>query len=375
MRLFGRLFSALMLDRGPGEAESEAVGAAPGGPAVSILQEALDTMERLLREEPSSVSASAAAVQRDREALLEAEREANRTALRQEILDLHEQLGTGLDREALDRLRTALVAHAAPCSFAAGATVAERIERQVLRHLYTRSGERAWDRLRQLMDRSGMAWPVSPELALGRTQEEHRKAEEQACADARLAFVLSPAPASADLMEGWVAVWSHYYPPHGSPLWRETALAGVGSALRAVHFLAVVEAWLWRSPALEERVRRLLEERIEAVRTLVAKPCPSLAEATHVAGSVDRLLGVDIPRTVWEEVADGLSWDDAVPGGLALSTLSDRPGSRDPVCGMTLQAHQVAERCEWREGVLYFCSASCRAAFQAEPSRFGAGVR
>lgn len=371
MSLFGRLFDGLLAER-PGRETETARAASPGGRAAPALQEALDAMERLLRKESGTGAAGLATARSDREALLEAEREANRNALRQDILEQHGRLRTGLDGPALDRLRRALVAHAAPPS--GGASVAERIDRQVLRHLYARSGERAWERLQQLMGRAGAAWPVSPELALGRTPEEHRRVVEQSVTDARLAFLLSPAEATADLMSGWVAVWSHYYPPRGSPLWCETALSGVGGALRAVHFLAVLEAWLWRSPRLEERVRELLEEPLEAIRTLVAHPGP-VAEAARVAESVNRLLVEEIPRAVWDEVANGLEWEDGVSGGLAVSTLSGRPGATDPVCGMTLQAEQVADRQEWRGRVVYFCSASCRAAFQAEPERFAAGAR
>lgn len=373
MSLLGRLFPGLLGGRGSDPPELRGAEP-PGGPAAPALQAALEAIGPFLRE-PGSGPTSPSAARADREAALEADREANRSALRREILDLHARLGTGLEAEGLGRLRRALAAHAAPASLPAGASVSERIDWQVLRHLYHRAGERAWDRLQELRDRSGVAWPTPPDLALGRTEDEHRSAVEQSLADARLAFLLCPARATADQMEGWVAVWSHYYPPPGSPLWRETALAGVGGALRAVQFLAVLEAWLWRSPALEERVRLLLEERVRIVLALVAQPRPSAAEAARVAGSVDRLLGADLPAAVWEEVADRLSWDDALPGGLALSTLSGRPGARDPVCGMTLQEERVADRCEWRGQVLYFCSASCRAAFQAEPARFGTGVR
>lgn len=374
MSLFGRLFDGLLAER-PGRETETSRAAPPGGRAGPALQEALDTMEHLLRKESGTGAAGEAAARADREALLEAEREANRNALCQDILEFHGRLRTGLDGPALDRLRRALVAHAAPAGASVGASVVERIDRQVLRHLYARAGERAWERLQQLMGRAETAWPAPPELALGRTPEEHRSVVEQSLTDARLAFLLSPAEATADLMSGWVAVWSHYYPPRGSPLWCDTALAGVGGALRAVHFLAVVEAWLWRSPRLEERVRGLLEDPLEAIRTLVAHPDPSVAEGARVAESVNRLLAEEIPRAVWDEVAGNLEWDDGVPGGLAVSTLSGHPGVTDPVCGMTLQAEQVADRSEWRGRVRYFCSASCRAAFLAEPERFAAEAR
>lgn len=171
-----------------------------------------------------------------------------------------------------------------------------------------------------------------------------------------------------------MAVWSSYYPSLGSALWREAALRGVGGALRAAHFLAALESWLWRAPELEERVRLLLQDQMEAVRGVALRPLPSLADAVRVADGVSRLCREVIPAAVWEQVGGPLQWDDSLPGGLAVSTLSGAPGPVDPVCGMELTPDRVADRLTREGRTWFFCAPSCRAAFEADPSLYSEGA-
>jgi Cu+-exporting ATPase len=42
----------------------------------------------------------------------------------------------------------------------------------------------------------------------------------------------------------------------------------------------------------------------------------------------------------------------------------------DPVCGMTVSV-EAAERVEHEGTIVVFCSAHCRARFEAEPERYG----
>jgi hypothetical protein len=53
--------------------------------------------------------------------------------------------------------------------------------------------------------------------------------------------------------------------------------------------------------------------------------------------------------------------------------LTLRRGARDPVCGMTVDRDKTAFRSEHAGRTVYFCSAGCKARFDAEPERYGEG--
>jgi YHS domain-containing protein len=55
--------------------------------------------------------------------------------------------------------------------------------------------------------------------------------------------------------------------------------------------------------------------------------------------------------------------------GAALIWLTVRRGATDPVCGMTVDRHATQHRTRFRDRTVYFCSAGCREAFEAEPAR------
>ena len=52
---------------------------------------------------------------------------------------------------------------------------------------------------------------------------------------------------------------------------------------------------------------------------------------------------------------------------------SQRSETVDPVCGMTIDSAAAAGTSEYRGETIYFCSASCKAKFDADPDKYGAG--
>jgi len=54
----------------------------------------------------------------------------------------------------------------------------------------------------------------------------------------------------------------------------------------------------------------------------------------------------------------------------ALVGLTLRRGAKDPVCGMTVDRHKTPFRSEYGRHTVYFCSAHCKARFDADPERF-----
>jgi YHS domain-containing protein len=54
----------------------------------------------------------------------------------------------------------------------------------------------------------------------------------------------------------------------------------------------------------------------------------------------------------------------------ALFALTLRRGARDPVCGMTVDRSKTPFRSEYKGKTVYFCSAGCKASFDADPARY-----
>ena len=54
----------------------------------------------------------------------------------------------------------------------------------------------------------------------------------------------------------------------------------------------------------------------------------------------------------------------------ALVALTFRRGAKDPVCGMTVDRGATAYRSEHAGQTVYFCSAHCKARFDADPEGF-----
>lgn len=43
---------------------------------------------------------------------------------------------------------------------------------------------------------------------------------------------------------------------------------------------------------------------------------------------------------------------------------------KDPVCGMMIEPQGAAAKSEYNGSTYYFCSASCKASFDADPTRY-----
>ena len=54
-----------------------------------------------------------------------------------------------------------------------------------------------------------------------------------------------------------------------------------------------------------------------------------------------------------------------------LSEAKSRPaGTHDPVCGMQIDEKKATAKSEYQDTTYYFCSPSCKAAFDKEPSKY-----
>lgn len=49
---------------------------------------------------------------------------------------------------------------------------------------------------------------------------------------------------------------------------------------------------------------------------------------------------------------------------------SDQRNFKDPVCGMEFSRTAAVEKCVYQGKSYYFCAATCREAFEAEPEKY-----
>jgi xanthine dehydrogenase accessory factor len=83
--------------------------------------------------------------------------------------------------------------------------------------------------------------------------------------------------------------------------------------------------------------------------------------------------GLDLGPSTQEEIAVAIlaelvAWRHTRP-----SEIPAPAEAVDPVCGMTVSA-ESAERVEHEGSIVVFCSAHCRASFEAEPERYRVGT-
>jgi xanthine dehydrogenase accessory factor len=84
--------------------------------------------------------------------------------------------------------------------------------------------------------------------------------------------------------------------------------------------------------------------------------------------------GLDLGPSTQEEIAVAIlaelvAWRHTRPGDLPLPF-----EAVDPVCGMAVSVEGAAERVEHEGATVVFCSAHCRARFEAEPERYRVGT-
>jgi len=315
-------------------------------------------------------SAQSRAYREHRAAWREA-REKARARLEEDILKLHQTLGTQIDGPRLERLRCILRAHLpAP---APEVDLDRQIEHHVLNFLHLQGGELAWARLLRLMEAAGLPWPISDESLFGKEPGEKAAVSAQQLLEDRASFLGQPLPRAAELLLGEVEVWSYAYPEEGSWLWRKTALLAVGSALRAQLFLAALELWMWRPPELDQELQALLRPYLEKTQVLLKL---GVASATETANLTDQVTGACrelIPLRIWDFVRDRMRWEADSSDTPVVETLAEGLSDLDPVCGMALSADRVAARLTYQGRAYFFCQPGCLVKFEADPSHYLAG--
>ena len=114
-------------------------------------------------------------------------------------------------------------------------------------------------------------------------------------------------------------------------------------------------------------------------RRLLATMFVAIAASALIVDGIFSAAGI-VPETrpSIESITErGIAWNyttflNAVffAAAAALFALTLRRGARDPVCGMTVDRSKTPFRSEYKGKTVYFCSAGCKATFDADPARY-----
>ena len=277
MKLFGNLFAGLF----GGTADKEKSWGSEDTLELE-LEQAWDQVQKLAREQVARREEQLRTKEAD-EDLQKTEHEKFQSELWESILDLHRNLETGLDEDIVPRLRTLALGHSFGHREPVEESLEERIDHFVLRELFFRCAERAWDRLVFLMNKCDVVWPQPPDLSYRRPPESVAEFAEKRLEELQLEFSRTPLDKQADLAVGEIKVWAHTYPEKDSWLWRQTSLCGVGAGLHLQLFVTALELWLWRSDRLEQALRRQIEKELVEAKKLLSQGVVTLEDAERVA--------------------------------------------------------------------------------------------
>ncbi len=358
--MFGGFFRRLL--QGSSPSEPAARSSAPD--AMARLTQSYEEIQSFVHRATQKVETASGWVTAEEAECQRAQRNEAVRLFREDVLEFHRRLQTGLGAEQLDRLGPMLLAHLQPGS-SGTATLEEQIDAAVGQRLYGECAGPAWQRLEGLRIRCGESWPVPESLASSRSSRELEPVLEQHQRELRQVFQRQDPSDCARLLRGEVDVWCHVYPERGSWLWRQTVLQAVGAALRAQLFVAALEAWLWRPDELDQAIQKLVVEHVQACQGSSER---SLQGALDLSRRIQVLCQQVLPDLVWATVAPRLQWD--VASSPSVPSLADGLEFFDPVCGMSLTAARVSDRFGYRGQTHYFCSAQCRRKFEQEPERY-----
>jgi uncharacterized membrane protein YraQ (UPF0718 family)/YHS domain-containing protein len=112
---------------------------------------------------------------------------------------------------------------------------------------------------------------------------------------------------------------------------------------------------------------------------LVAIMFAAMATAALVVDAIFSAAGI-IPSTrpsIESITGRGIEWNYTTFLNIVFFTIAGvlvaltvRRGARDPVCGMTVDRSKTPHRSEYKGRTIYFCSAGCKASFDADPERY-----
>jgi hypothetical protein len=222
--------------------------------------------------------------------------------MRMAVEAAHKELQSGISHDEIERLHDYFENLQKDQEVLQKGNLRQQIVRAVVERIHQEVGPRAWDDLMKLMEKANVKWPTPGHLAPSATTKELEKEWKRNFHEDEITFLETSLPHTGDLLYGVVKVWRAAYPDPQSSLYRETALTGVGAALRARHTEAAVELMKANPEHYIGEVEEVLAEELALVQKALEKGIESVEEAHRVAATASQICFDVVPTLVWKKL-------------------------------------------------------------------------
>jgi hypothetical protein len=222
--------------------------------------------------------------------------------MRMAIEVLHKELQSGISPETMDELHAFYEELKENQKVLEKGSLRQRIESSLLTRVHQEVGVWAWRDLMDLLDKASLEWPTPGNLAPSATAEEIERAWRRNISEDEIAFLEFGIPHTGGLVVGIVNVWRAFYPQPESWLYRETALNGVGAALRARYAKTAIDALRADPNLFSGEVEKVLADELALVQKTLGSGLESVEEAHRVVGLAAKICHDIVPTIVWNRL-------------------------------------------------------------------------
>lgn len=274
---------------------------------VDDLAVALERLEKVAeRVESKEAECFQARLKRKKEEQSKLAKQRVRNQMREAIELLHEELHSGISPTMMDEYSSFYAELHQNQEALEKGSLRQKIEASLFTRIHQEVGVWAWAELMELLDKSELKWPCPGNLSPNATEEEIERAWRRNIEENEIAFLECQIPHTGQLIVGVVKVWRASYPHPESWLYRETALDGVGAALRARHTKAAVNLLRADPNLFSGEVEKVLAEELHFIQLVLGKGIDSVDEAHSVSATAAKICYDVVPTIVWNRLEQSL---------------------------------------------------------------------
>jgi len=238
-----------------------------------------------------------------------------RAAMREDVVKMHQRLGTGLSGADLDAIAALLGELEAMAAEGKGShDLLPRARWAIAEKLRAESGERAVARVVALLQKQELDWPDPYRPPASATPDEVERARRRRLADVRRAFLGDGFQRTAESLQGVVKGWGADYPERGSPLWEATVLEAVTAGVRGKFLRDFVELLRRDREQILGEAEAAVGKETAALQQAMAGGVHSLEQATRAVDGALKVLDEVIPTIAWQHICAQLPEARGEPG-------------------------------------------------------------
>lgn len=272
--------------------------------AVQALQQKIEEGRRA-ESEQQETALSAGATAEDRAAERARRMEACHSAIRADIVAMHERMGTGIDSTQLDELLVFCAdLEKAAVPGRGSLDLLPRLRWALVDKLRSEAGRLAVDRLAALMRAAELEWPDPTQYHPSATPEDIERSRRRRLAEMREGFVGQSLTTATERMLGIVSTWGSDYPAQGSPLWQESVLEGIAAGIRALLLRDFVTRLRENIDALMKGVEGSVGKELANLQEALGGGVASTEQAQKALAGSLRVLDEVVPHVAWEQLCE-----------------------------------------------------------------------